>query len=249
MKQLLAFALVLVIATTLISLEGCSAGENEATTEKAAEAAKSVAEKVEEAAETAEEVVSPLLDPASEAMNQTAPGTFKVKFETSKGDFVVEVHRDWAPRGADRFYNLVKNGFYTDVRFFRVVSGFMAQFGISGDPNISAVWRRQTIQDDPVTQSNKRGFITYAMAGPNSRTSQVFISYRDNSYLDSQGFAPFGQVVEGMEVVDQLHSGYGDAAPRGAGPDQGRLQMEGNAYLMEGFPNLDYVKKATVLEG
>jgi peptidyl-prolyl cis-trans isomerase A (cyclophilin A) len=180
------------------------------------------------------------------ALNERAPTTYKARFDTSKGTFVLQVHRDWAPNGADRFYNLVKNGFYDNVRFFRVISGFMVQFGISGDPSISAQWRNARITDDPVRQSNRRGFITYAMAGPNTRTSQVFINFADNSPLDRQGFSPFGQVTSGMNVVDSLYSGYGEGAPRGQGPDQGRLQQEGNAYLMKSFPRLDYVKKATI---
>lgn len=180
------------------------------------------------------------------ALRETAPATYKARFDTSKGAFVIDVRREWAPNGADRFFNLVKNGFYDGVRFFRVLDGFMAQFGINGDPKISAPWRDARIQDDPVRQSNKRGFITYAMAGPNTRTSQVFISYGDNSSLDRQGFSPFGQVTSGMNVVDALHNGYGEGAPRGEGPDQGRVQMEGNAYLMKNFPRLDFVKKATI---
>ena len=180
------------------------------------------------------------------ALKETAPKTYKARFETSKGAFVIDVNREWAPNGADRFYNLVKNGFYDGVRFFRVLDGFMAQFGINGDPNISAPWREARIPDDPVRQSNKRGFITYAMAGPNTRTSQVFINYGDNSALDKQGFAPFGQVSSGMNVVDALHNGYGEGAPRGQGPDQGRVQTEGNAYLAKNFPRLDFVKKATI---
>src|SRR5689334_11221622 len=170
-----------------------------------------------------------LANPAS--LREQAPPVYKVKFDTSKGAFVVEVHRDWAPNGADRFYNLVKNGFYDNVRFFRVISGFMVQFGISGDPKLSAQWREARIPDDPVKQSNRRGFITYAMAGPNTRTSQVFINYGDNSALDRQNFSPFGRVTSGMEVVDALHKDYGEGAPRGQGPDQGRIQTEGNAYL------------------
>jgi peptidyl-prolyl cis-trans isomerase A (cyclophilin A) len=180
------------------------------------------------------------------ALRETAPATYKARFDTSKGTFVVDVRREWAPNGADRFYNLVKNGFYDGVRFFRVLDGFMAQFGINGDPKVSAVWRQARIPDDPVRQSNKRGFITYAMAGPNTRTSQVFINFGDNGALDRQGFSPFGQVTSGMNVVDALYSGYGEGAPRGRGPDQGRIQMEGNAYLAKEFPRLDFVKKATI---
>src|SRR4051795_761434 len=177
------------------------------------------------------------------ALTEKAPALYKVRFDTSKGAFVVEVHRDWAPNGADRFYNLVKNGFFDDARFFRVVSGFMVQFGINADPRISAPWRSATIKDDPVRQSNKRGYITFATSGPDSRTSHVFINFADNSRLDGQGFAPFGQVTSGMNVVDALHSGYGEGAPSGRGPEQGRIQREGNAYLKKDFPNLDYIKK------
>jgi len=180
------------------------------------------------------------------ALNEPAPATYKAKFDTSKGVFVIEVHRDWAPNGADRFYNLVKNGFYDNARFFRVISGFMVQFGINADPKISTVWREARIKDDPVKQSNKRGLITFATAGPNTRTTQVFINFGDNAGLDRQGFAPFGQVVSGMNVVDALFSGYGEGAPSGQGPEQGRVQQEGNAYLIKEFGKLDYVKKATI---
>ena len=180
------------------------------------------------------------------ALREQAPPVYKAKFDTTKGAFVIEVHRDWAPNGADRFYNLVKNGFYDNVRFFRVISGFMVQFGIHGDPKVSAPWREAQLKDDPVKQSNKRGYITYAMAGPNTRTSQVFINFGDNASLDSQGFSPFGRVVTGMEVVDKLNAEYGEGAPRGRGPDQSRMQMEGNTYLTKDFGRLDFIKKATI---
>ena len=180
------------------------------------------------------------------ALNEKAPASYKARFDTSKGPIVIEVRRDWAPNGADRFYNLVKSGFYDDTRFFRVIKDFMVQFGINGDPGISAPWRTATIKDDPVKQSNKRGTITFATSGPNSRTSQVFINFKDNAGLDGQGFSPFGQVVTGMNVVDSLFGGYGEGAPNGRGPDQGRIQREGNAYLTRDFPNLDHVKKATI---
>jgi peptidyl-prolyl cis-trans isomerase A (cyclophilin A) len=180
------------------------------------------------------------------ALREQAPATYKARFDTSKGVFVIEVNRSWAPNGADRFFNLVKNGFYDNVRFFRVVSGFMVQFGINGDPDLSSKWREARIPDDPVKQSNKRGFITYAMAGPNTRTSQVFINFNDNTGLDNQGFSPFGRVVTGMDVVDKLNAEYGEGAPRGRGPDQGRIQTEGNAYLTKDFGRLDFVKKATI---
>jgi peptidyl-prolyl cis-trans isomerase A (cyclophilin A) len=182
------------------------------------------------------------------ALTDKAPDTFKVNVDTSKGALVVEVTRAWAPNGADRFYNLVKNGFFDNVRFFRVIGGFMAQFGIHGDPGISAAWRNARIPDDPVKQSNKRGYITFATAGPGTRTTQVFINLVDNGTLDAQGFAPFGRVVSGMKVVDKLYDGYGEGAPHGRGPDQSRVQMEGNAYLEKSFPKLDYIKTASIAE-
>jgi len=187
-----------------------------------------------------------LMNPA--ALNAQAPATYKVKFQTSKGDFVIEVTRAWAPNGADRFYNLVKNGYYNGARFFRVIKDFMVQFGINGDPAVNTVWQKANIPDDPVQQSNTRGMVTFATAGPNTRTTQVFINYADrNAGLDGQGFAPFGKVVEGMEVVDALYADYGEGAPQGMGPDQGRSQSEGNAYLTKSFPNLDYIKTATIM--
>jgi len=186
---------------------------------------------------------------AATAFAQTAeqaPPTYKVRFDTNKGPFVVQVTRAWAPQGADRFYNLVKSGFFDDVRFFRVISGFMVQFGINGNPGVMARWRDNPIKDDPVTQSNKRSYITFATAGPNTRTTQVFINFVDNNNLDRMGFAPFGRVVSGMETVDKLNAEYGEGAPRGRGPDQGRLQREGNAYLTKDFPRMDFVTKATL---
>ena len=187
-----------------------------------------------------------LMNPAD--ANETAPDTFRAQFDTTKGTFTIEVTREWAPLGADRFYNLVKRGYYDEVRFFRVLSGFMAQFGISGDPELNATWREARIQDDPVRESNRRGYVSYAMAGPNTRTTQLFINYGNNSGLDSQGFSPFGQVVEGMDVVDDLYSGYGEGAPNGRGPSQGLLQTQGNPYLIENFPDLDYINQATIVE-
>jgi len=187
-----------------------------------------------------------LLDPSK--LNEKAPDTFRARFETTKGDFVIEVHREWAPHGADRFYNLVKNGFYDDVAFFRAIENFMVQFGIHGDPQVAAKWRNATIPDDEVKQSNTRGMVSFATSGPNSRTTQIFINYRDNSSLDRMGFSPFGRVVEGMDVVDSLHKGYGEGAPRGRGPSQALIQQRGNAYLRSDFPELDWVKKATIVE-
>lgn len=185
-----------------------------------------------------------LLDPSK--ASEQAPAKFRAKFETTKGNFVVEVHRDWAPSGADRFYNLVKIGFYDNCKFFRAIDGFMVQFGISPYPDVSAVWREATLQDEEVKEGNKRGRITYAMGGKNSRTTQLFINFQDNSNLDSMGFASFGEVVEGMEIVDSLFKGYGEGAPRGRGPDQGRVQMMGNAYLEDKFPKLDGIVKVTI---
>jgi peptidyl-prolyl cis-trans isomerase A (cyclophilin A) len=181
-----------------------------------------------------------LKNPAS--LNEKAPATYKVRLDTSAGPVVIEVHRDWAPLGADRFYNLVKYGFYDDVRFFRVIAGFMAQGGMNGDPAIQKLWGRNTINDDPVKQSNKRGYVTFAKtAAPNSRSTQIFINYGDNSSLDAQGFAPFGQVVSGMEAVDKFET-YG----RNNVPDQGMITAEGNAYLQKDYPKLTVIKKATI---
>jgi peptidyl-prolyl cis-trans isomerase A (cyclophilin A) len=182
-----------------------------------------------------------LMNPAQ--LNEKAPDTFRARFDTSNGEFVIEVTRAWAPNGADRFYNLVKNGYFSDCRFFRVVEGFMVQFGIHGDPKVSAQWRAAQIKDDPVKQSNKRGFITFATAGPNTRTTQLFINFANNSFLDSQGFAPIGKVVQGMNVVDSIHSGYGES------PNQTNIQMQGNAYLQKSFPKLDYIKSAVIAAG
>jgi peptidyl-prolyl cis-trans isomerase A (cyclophilin A) len=184
------------------------------------------------------------LDPS--LAHETAPNVFVARFATTKGSFAVEVHRDWAPLGADRFYNLVRLGFYDETRFFRVVSGFMVQWGIHGDPAVSSLWRTNKIDDDPVKHPNKRGTITFATSGPDSRTTQVFINFGDNDRLDAMGFAPFGVVVEGMNVVDSLFAEYGEGSPRGHGPDQGRIQGEGNEYLKRDFAQLDWVEQATL---
>ncbi len=187
-----------------------------------------------------------LLEPGK--LTEKAPAKFKVKFTTTKGAFVVEATREWAPLGADRFYNLVKAGFFTDVAFFRAIKGFMGQFGIHGDPKVAKAWRGSKIRDDKVgAASNKPGFLTFAKAGPDTRTTQMFINFADNARLDKMGFPPVGKVVEGMDVVNKLNTEYGEGAPRGKGPSQGRLQQEGNAYLKAEFPNLDYIKSATIL--
>jgi peptidyl-prolyl cis-trans isomerase A (cyclophilin A) len=186
-----------------------------------------------------------LLDPGK--LNAQAPATFKVNFSTTKGDFVVEVQREWAPSGADRFYNLVRANFYDGVRFFRTVRGFMVQFGINGDPAVSKAWQNANIPDDAVKESNRRGFMTFATAGPNTRTTQVFISFADNTRLDPMGFSPFGKVISGMEVVDSLYAGYGEGPPGGQGPNQDRIEAEGNAYLEKEYPMLDAVKTARIV--
>ena len=183
-------------------------------------------------------------DPAllkPDSLTAKSPEVYDVQFTTSKGDFVVKVTRAWAPIGCDRFYNLVSHGYFTDAAFFRVVPNFIIQFGLSADPAVNSAWRNARIKDDPVTQSNKPGYITFATAGPNTRTTQLFINFGNNAFLDGQGFAPFGQVTSGMDVVKKLHSGYGEK------PDQGAITSQGKAYLDKSFPNLDTIKSATVI--
>lgn len=188
-----------------------------------------------------------LLDPS--LATEQAPDRFKAKFSTTKGDFVIEVTRDWAPEGADRFYNLVKIGYFDDAAFFRNIEGFMVQFGINGSPAVNKKWNRSNIKDDPVKESNQRGYVTFAQSSArNSRSTQVFINFGDNGRLDDMRFAPFGRVVEGMDVVESLYNGYGEGAPGGRGPEQGRLQDEGNAYLKKDFPKLDYTKMAKIVK-
>lgn len=188
-----------------------------------------------------------LMDPST--LTATAPDVFRAKFETTQGDYVIEVTREWSPNGADRFYNLVKNGFYDKCHFFRVLPGFVVQFGIHGTPEISKHWWNANIEDDPVKQSNLRGMVTYAKSNaPNSRSTQIFINLKDNKNLDGMGFAPIGKVIEGMEVVEKFYAGYGEGAPRGNGPNQQQLVAKGNFYLEAEFPKLDYIKKAYVVE-
>jgi peptidyl-prolyl cis-trans isomerase A (cyclophilin A) len=186
-------------------------------------------------------VENPLLHPAS--LKARAPETFKVKFVTTRGDFTVEVHRDWSPLGADRFYNLVRNRFFTDASFFRFVPNFVVQFGIPAKPEIARVWENANIPDDPIKpgNSNRKGTLVFATAGANTRTTQLFVNLNNNSGLDSQHFTPFGEVIEGMDVVQGLYSGYGER------PDQGQLQAQGKAYLDKSFPKLDSIKSATIL--
>jgi peptidyl-prolyl cis-trans isomerase A (cyclophilin A) len=181
-------------------------------------------------------------------LTEKAPETFKAQFDTTKGKFTIEVTRSLSPNGADRFYNLVRSGYFKDIAFFRVVPGFMCQFGIHGDPAVSAKWRDANIPDDAVKGSNTRGTITFATAGPGTRTTQLFINFGNNVNLDGMGFSPFGKVTEGMDVVDKIDGEYGDAPEFGGhGPDQGRVQMQGNAYLKKDFPNMDFIKSASVV--
>ncbi|MFO0177673.1 MAG: peptidylprolyl isomerase [Planctomyces sp.] len=182
-----------------------------------------------------------LVNAQETAKSTKAPDKFRVKFETSCGDFTVEVQRDWAPLGADRFHELVQAGFYDECRFFRVVPGFVVQWGMNGDPAVYAKWKDREIKDDKVTQSNREGMITFASRGPNTRTCQLFINLADNERLDDLGFAPFGKVVEGLDVVKKITSEYGQR------PQQPLIQEEGNTYLKKEFPKMDYIKKATVV--
>ena len=253
--------LMAALAVALLMLVGCAeepapapetAQEEEATKpppEPAAEeppAETAEAPPAEEAKPPAEEpkpaaAKKSLMNPS--ALNEKAPDVFMVNLATSKGLIKVQVTRSWAPVGADRFYNLVKNGFYDEARFFRVVPNFVVQFGMHADPAVSKVWEGQRIKDDPVTRTNRKGSLTYAAAGvPNTRTTQVFINLKANAFLDSQGFAPFGRVVEGMDLVEALHSGYGEQ------PEQPMIRAQGNSYLNKTFPNLDYIQSATIEE-
>jgi peptidyl-prolyl cis-trans isomerase A (cyclophilin A) len=191
-------------------------------------------------------VTPDLKDPSTLA--EDCPEKYAVRFDTSKGGFTIEVERAWAPRGAIRFYNLVKAGYYNDNRFFRVLPGFMAQFGVNPDPTINAVLRGARIIDDVRKQSNERGYVSFAAGGVNTRSTQVFVNIKDNIPLDQAGMTPFGHVTSGMNVFEELYSGYGDGPPNGKGPEQSKIQLEGNAYLLKQFPKLDYIKTATLVE-
>jgi len=192
------------------------------------------------------EAPDPLLFPRR--LTDTAPERFRMHLETTEGDVVIDVHRAWSPTGVDRVYNLVTHGFYDDMRVYRVIDGFVAQFGIHGEPLVTAQWRNSIIVDDPVRESNTRGRVSFAKAGPNSRTTELIINYRDNPALDEQGFSPIGEVVEGMDVVDRFYGGYGDGPPRGTGPYSARARAQGNEYLDGEFPQLTRIVRAWVEE-
>lgn len=235
----------LAVACAALILFGCSSPQ---PSKEAAEERKAPPP-AETAAPAPSPAPAPPAEPAAKApeptakkqpMSSTAPENFKVRFTTSKGPIVVEVHKSWAPKGAQRFYELVRSGYFDGNRFFRIVPKFIVQFGMSGDPAMTKKWDKN-ITDDPVTQTNRVGSITFATAGPNTRTTQLFINLNSNQMLDGQGFAPFGMVVDGMPVVESLNKEYGER------PDQDSIRQRGNAYLNEQFPRLDYIKKAEVL--
>jgi len=223
----------------LISIVLCSALLAQAPASKSAAPAGAASKGT--ASKTGTPAAKPsLLTPAS--LHAKAPDVFKVQFTTTKGDIVLEVHRDWAPLGADRFYNLVKNGFFTNTAFFRVVPGFMVQFGLAANPAVNKAWETANLKDDPVKQSNKRGMLTFAKTSlPNSRSTQLYINFGDNAGLDPQGFAPIGSVVEGMEIVDKIYAGYGER------PEQDKITDQGDAYIVKNFPMIDKIKLAKVL--
>jgi peptidyl-prolyl cis-trans isomerase A (cyclophilin A) len=229
---------VLAYTCSIISVSGAAQTPAPAPAKKPATAAKAPAAK-------ASPYDPALLQPAT--LRAKAPAEYEVKFVTSAGEFTVKVTRAWAPNGADRFYNLVRHHFYDGAAFFRVLPGFMAQFGLSAYPEVSKVWENATIKDDPIVQSNHRGFVSFATAGPNTRTTQAFINYGNNESLDKSGFSAFAVVSDGMEVVDKLYNGYGEGAPDGHGPDQGLIGRGGRAYLEKGFPKLDTIKSATLV--
>jgi peptidyl-prolyl cis-trans isomerase A (cyclophilin A) len=227
LRMNLALAAVIMFAASAVVL-----AQGGASAQKAAPAAKPPAA-------TAGPYDKALLTPS--ALNAKAPEAYDVKFTTSAGEFVVHVTRSWAPLGADRFYNMVKHHYLDGAAFFRVIPNFMAQFGLSPYPEVNAAWSKATIKDDPVTQSNKRGAITFAMAGPNTRTTQLFINFKSNAGLDSQGFAPFGEVASGMDVVDKINSAHWEQ------PDQGAITTGGRTYLEKNFPDLTIIKSAVVV--
>ncbi len=223
-------------ALALLTAFGCKASGSES---KVAEG------KVAESKPGSKASAKPEKKTAPEEGADPAPEKFTVRLNTTKGDILIDVTRKWAPKGADRFFELVKNGYFTEVAFFRVIEGFMAQAGIHGDPVVNTEWRTKRIKDDPVKESNTRGMVSFATGGPNTRTTQFFINFKDNKNLDRMGFAPFGKVRD-MAVVDSLYNGYGEGAPGGRGPSQRRIQKEGNAFLKKEFPKLDYIVSASI---
>ena len=247
---------VLMVSFLLAGLTACGGSQSSQPAPEVPEKSSSPAPAAEApstppaaAAATAESKASPfdpaLLNPAS--LRAKAPKEYEVKFVTTQGDFVVKVTRAWAPNGADRFYNLARHHFFDGSSFFRVLPGFVVQFGLSAYPQVSRVWAQAAIKDDPVVQSNHRGFLTFAMAGPNTRTTQVFINLGANERLDQMGFSAFGMVTDGMDVVEKLYSGYGEGAPDGNGPNQELIQTRGRTYLERSFPKLDTIKTATLV--
>lgn len=186
--------------------------------------------------------------PASQPVPVEVPAKYQVRFDTTKGPFTVEVVREWAPRGADRFHELVRKGFFNGARLYRVRPKFVVQFGINPDPKTNELWKQMKMPDDPVKQSNLRGFISYATDGPRTRTTEVFINLADNKRLDARGFSPFGRVVEGMDVVDQFYSGYGEVQPMGGGPDPVKMQSIGDEYIQRSFPRLDQIRSARIIQ-
>ena len=234
------FSLLLIFGS-MLSISGCSeAKKKESTEEVLAKMEKLRSEKSWEKPVPPQPPANPGIAPTDPSGFESAKGTFTVKVEASTGDFTIEVNRAWAPIGAERFYQLVKSSYFDECRFFRVVPGFMVQFGMNGDPSVQQQWDRN-INDDAVTQSNKRSYVTFATSGKNSRTTQLFINFADNASLDGQGFAPFGKVIEGMEHVDAINAQYGES------PQQGSIKSSGNAYLNQEFPKLDYVKKMSIV--
>lgn len=233
-----------VLCALLIGLCACSPAEKSGaraeTAQNQAQTAENADQKQQPRAENGAAGMARLLAP--EALGDRAPDLFSVEAETTKGRIVIELRRDWAPIGVDRFYNLVKAGFFSDIALFRMVKGFVVQFGIHGTPLVSSVWREAMLKDDPVKESNVRGTLTFATGGPDTRTTQLFINLADNAMLDSKGFAPIGKITSGMDIIDSLNYEYGER------PNQGRIQKEGNAYLKDKFPNLDYIVSMKLVE-
>lgn len=232
-------SLALVSLVVLLGAAGCQEKEQAAAPAPAAPQAQP------QAAAAKSSIPEALLHPAT--ATDKAPEKYRARFTTTKGDFVIEVYRDWAPLGADRFYNLVRRGFYDNISVFRMIPGFVAQWGIHGEPEVNTAWRGARIQDDPAgKQTNARGTVTFAMGGPNTRTTHVFVNLQSNQVLDGMGFAPIGKVVEGLSTIESFYGGYGDGPPQGNGPDQGRSNTEGNSYLQREFPRLDFIKAAKI---